>query len=70
MLLVTWNVNSLRVRLPRVLELLEDEMISTMGLIGVSRIDQLSPAYVTRAEPVTPPHEMSAWVNMPGGRIL
>lgn len=29
-----------------------------------------SPAYVCKAEPVTPPHEMSSWVNMPGGRIL
>jgi glycolate oxidase len=56
--------------LVRVLELLEDEMISAMGLIGVTRIDQLTPTYVCRAEPVTPAHEMSMWVNMPGGRIL
>ena len=56
--------------LVRVLEILEDEMIATMGLIGVTSIDQLSPAYVTEAESVTPPHEMSAWVNMPLGRIL
>ncbi|MGI8550120.1 MAG: alpha-hydroxy acid oxidase [Dehalococcoidia bacterium] len=54
----------------RVLELLEDEMIRNMGLIGVTRIEQLNPAYVTRAEPVTPPHEMSGWVNLPGGRIF
>ena len=26
--------------------------------------------YVCRAEPVTPAHEMSAWVNMAGGRLL
>ena len=53
----------------RVLELLENESISAMGLLGVTRIDQLSPAYLRRAEPVTPAHEMSAWVNMPGGRV-
>jgi len=41
-----------------------------MGLLGVTRLEQLSPRYVCAAEPVTPPHEMSMWVNMPGGRIL
>ncbi|HLF77907.1 MAG TPA: alpha-hydroxy acid oxidase [Dehalococcoidia bacterium] len=53
----------------RVLELLENEMVSAMGLIGVTCIDQLNATYLTRAEPVTPPHEVSAWVNMPGGRL-
>jgi isopentenyl diphosphate isomerase/L-lactate dehydrogenase-like FMN-dependent dehydrogenase len=56
--------------LVRVLEVLEDEMIATMGLIGVTRVDQLTPAYVIAADSVTPPHEMSAWVNMPVSRIL
>ena len=56
--------------LVRVLELLENELISAMGLLGVTSIDQLNPKYVCKAEPVTFPHEMSAWVNMPGGRIL
>ncbi|MBI4198835.1 MAG: alpha-hydroxy-acid oxidizing protein [Chloroflexi bacterium] len=55
--------------LVRVLEILEDELVSAMGLLGVTTIDQLTPAYVRRAEAVTPPHEMSAWVNMPVGRI-
>ena len=60
----------------RVLEILENEIISAMGLLGITSIDQLSPAYLRRAEPVTPAHEMSAWVNMAGnavtaeGRIL
>ena len=54
----------------RVLELLEDELISAMGLLGVTSIDELGPAYIRRAEVVTQPHEMSAWVNMPGDRIL
>jgi glycolate oxidase len=54
----------------RVLEIMEREMISAMGLLGVTRLDQLSPAYLRRAEPVTPAHEMSAWVNIRGGRVL
>jgi hypothetical protein len=52
------------------LELLEDEITVAMGLLGVTRLDQLTDRYVCRAEPVTPAHEMSAWVNMAGGRIL
>jgi isopentenyl diphosphate isomerase/L-lactate dehydrogenase-like FMN-dependent dehydrogenase len=55
--------------LVRVLEILEDEMISSMGLLGVTAIDQLNGSYLRKAEPVTLPHEMSAWVNMPGTRI-
>ena len=54
----------------RVLEILEDELISAMGLLGVTSMDQLGSAYVRRAEVVTQPHEMSAWVNMPGDRLL
>jgi isopentenyl diphosphate isomerase/L-lactate dehydrogenase-like FMN-dependent dehydrogenase len=54
----------------RVLEILEDEMVSAMGLMGVTSLDQLSPKYLCSAEPVTQPHEMSSWVNMPGTRIL
>ena len=45
-------------------------MVSAMGLLGITSLDQLSSAYVRRAEPVTLPHEMSAWANMPEGRIL
>jgi isopentenyl diphosphate isomerase/L-lactate dehydrogenase-like FMN-dependent dehydrogenase len=56
--------------LVRVLENLESEIISCMGLLGVTSMDQLGPSYVTPAELVTPPHEMSAWVNMPGGRLV
>jgi glycolate oxidase len=54
----------------RVLELLENEIISAMGLLGVTRLDQLGPEYLREAERVTQPHEMSAWVNMPGYRVL
>lgn len=59
----------------RVLEILENEMISAMGLLGITRLDELGPEYLREAERVTQPHEMSAWANMPtplgpGGRIL
>lgn len=56
--------------LVRVLEILEDEIYSAIALLGVSSVDQLTPDYLRKAEPVTPPHEMSAWVNMPEGRML
>ncbi|HEV8341936.1 MAG TPA: alpha-hydroxy acid oxidase [Candidatus Binatia bacterium] len=55
--------------LARVLELLENEIKITMGLLGVSRIDQLKPAYVCRTQPLGPAHEMSAFPHMPGGRL-
>ena len=56
--------------LVRVLEILEEELIIAMALMGVTSIGQITPAYVTDAEVVTSPHEMSTWINMPGGRIL
>jgi len=55
--------------LVRALELLENEIITAMGLLGVTRLDQLSPAYVCPAQPVAPAHEMSAFVRIPGGRL-
>ena len=45
--------------LVRMLEILEDELISAMGLIGLTSIDQVTPKYVCKAESVTLPHEMS-----------
>lgn len=56
--------------LVRALEILEDEMISSMALLGVTSLAELTPAYVRKAEAVTAPHEMSSWVNMPRGRVL
>lgn len=53
----------------RMLEILEDELICEMGLLGVASLDQLTPRHVCAAEAVTPPHEMSSWVNLPGGRL-
>ena len=53
----------------RMLEILEDEIIVAMSLLGATSIDQLGPDFVCEADAVTAPHEMSAWSNMPGDRI-
>lgn len=54
----------------RALEILESELITTMGLIGVTRVDQLNASHVCAAQPTAHPHEMSTFVNIPGDRIL
>jgi glycolate oxidase len=54
----------------RVLEILEEEMRVSMGLLGVTSIDQLTPDRVCPGEATALPHEMSAWVNLPGGRLV
>ena len=52
------------------LEIMQDEMTSAMGLLGVTSMDQLGPEYVCKTDAVvTSPHEMSSWVNMPSERI-
>ncbi len=56
--------------LVRMLEILEDELVSAMGLIGLTSMDKLTRKYVCAAEPVTDAHEMSSWVNMPVARII
>jgi glycolate oxidase len=55
--------------LVRVLELLEEELIIDMGLLGVTRIDQLCPAHVCKAPAVCFPNEMSAFPHLPGGQL-
>jgi glycolate oxidase len=55
--------------LVRMLEILEDELISAMGLTGLTSMAQANSKYVCEAEPVTEAHEMSSWVNMPVARI-
>jgi glycolate oxidase len=45
----------------RVLELLQDEMIRDMGLLGVNTLSELSPSYLRPAQPVRPPHVLSAF---------
>jgi len=52
-----------------VLSIMDGEIRSAMGLMGVSKLSQLNGSYVTPAEAVLLSHEQSAWVNLPGGRI-
>jgi len=54
----------------RMLEIVEDELVSTMGLMGLPRIENIGPQCVREAYTVTPAHEMSAWVNKAVDRIL
>jgi len=56
--------------LVRVLEILESEIVTTMGLLGITRLDQLSSTYLCKVQPLTPAHEMSAFPHMPGGQLL
>jgi len=56
--------------LVRALELLEDETRMAMALLGVTCIDQLDASYVEKSDPVMLPHEMSAWPNLPGERLV
>lgn len=55
--------------LVKCLELLEIEIERTMGLLGVTSLDQLDPSYVGPAMPVRLPHEHSAFPHLPVGRI-
>ncbi len=55
--------------LVKTLEFLEREIETTMGLIGVTSLDQIDESYITKAMPVRLPHEMSAFPHLPGGRI-
>jgi isopentenyl diphosphate isomerase/L-lactate dehydrogenase-like FMN-dependent dehydrogenase len=56
--------------LVRVLEILESEIVTTMALLGITRIDQLSSAQLCKVQPLGPAHEMSAFPHMPGGQLL
>lgn len=56
--------------LVRALEILESEIVTTMGLLGVTRLEELNEKYLCKVQPLTPPHEMSAFPHMPGGQLL
>jgi isopentenyl diphosphate isomerase/L-lactate dehydrogenase-like FMN-dependent dehydrogenase len=56
--------------LVRVLELVENEIATTMGLLGVTRLDQLTAAHLCKVQPLGPTHEMSGFIHMPGGQLL
>lgn len=53
----------------RTLELLEEEVRICMGLLGVNRLDELSPNFLHPAEPVDTPHALSAFplIGVPPG---
>jgi isopentenyl diphosphate isomerase/L-lactate dehydrogenase-like FMN-dependent dehydrogenase len=50
--------------LHRVLENLEVELRNTMGLLGVTRLDELGREYVTRVQPLGPWHELSSFRHL------
>jgi glycolate oxidase len=53
----------------RALEILEREIIITMGLLGVTKLTELDPSYIARTIPVAPAHEMSAFPHVRNGRL-
>ncbi len=53
----------------RVLELLEREIVIAMGLLGVTKLDQLDASYIAKTIPVMPAHEMSAFPHVRNGRL-
>src|SRR5574341_270057 len=55
--------------LVRVLELLEEELVADVALLGVTRVNQITANYVCKAPPATFAHEMRAFVHIPGGQL-
>jgi glycolate oxidase len=45
----------------RMLEILEEEIIVTMGLLGANRVSELGASFLQPAEPVVSPHPLSAF---------
>ena len=56
--------------LVRVLDILESEIVTTMGLLGITRLDQLTSSYLCKVQPMGAAHEMSAFPHLPGGQLL
>lgn len=54
----------------RALEILESEIVTTMGLLGITRLEQLTSSYLCKVQPLTPVHEMSSFPHLPGGQLL
>ena len=48
----------------RVLELLEHELVTAMGLLGITALDQLRPSHLCQAESVGFAHEMSQFIGL------
>jgi isopentenyl diphosphate isomerase/L-lactate dehydrogenase-like FMN-dependent dehydrogenase len=49
----------------RALEIVEAEIQNAMGLIGVTRMSELTPKFVIRAPAVTPAHELGTFTHLP-----
>jgi isopentenyl diphosphate isomerase/L-lactate dehydrogenase-like FMN-dependent dehydrogenase len=52
------------------LEMLETEILTTMGLLGVDRLSKLDTSYITKAMPVRLAHEHSAFPHLPADRLI
>ena len=53
----------------RSLDILAWEIETALGLLGVTKLDELDPSFVAQGLPAMPPHEMSAFPHLPDGRI-
>jgi isopentenyl diphosphate isomerase/L-lactate dehydrogenase-like FMN-dependent dehydrogenase len=56
--------------LKRCLELIEREIINTLGLLGLTSFAELSSEYICQSDVVGHCHEMSTFVHLPGGRLV
>lgn len=54
----------------RCMDILDWEIETALGLLGVASLDELDPSFVTQGLPVVLPHEMSAFPHLPEGRIV
>ena len=52
------------------LEMLETEILTTMGLLGVDKLSKLDGSYITKAMPVRLAHEHSAFPHLPSDRLI
>ena len=54
----------------RGVDILAWEIETALGLLGVTKLDELDPSFVAQGLPVVVPHEMSAFPHLPDGRIV
>jgi glycolate oxidase len=52
------------------LGMLETEILTTMGLLGVDRLSKLDSSYIAKAMPVRLAHEHSAFPHLPDDRLV
>jgi hypothetical protein len=45
----------------RMLEIVEEEIIVTMGLLGINRLAELNAEFIEATQPVVPAHPLSAF---------